>query len=61
MFKDALEVGTNIMDSAKMKQIVEVNRRKIIEENQPSTSSSIDAKFDIIMKTMGILIYILDI
>ena len=61
MFKDALEVGTNIMAYRKMKQRVEVDRTKVIEENQPSTSSSTDAKFDIIMKTMEILICILDI
>ena len=36
-----------------MKQRVEVDRRKMREENQPSTSSSSnDAKFDIMMKTM---------
>ena len=35
-----------------MKQRMEVDRRKTREENQPSTSSSTDAKFDIMMNTM---------
>ena len=52
MFNDALEVEANLMASGKMKHRVEVDRRKNKEENQPSTSSSTDAKFDIMMKTM---------
>ena len=52
MFKYALEVEANLMASGKMKQRVEVDRRKTREENQPSTSSSTDAKFDIMMKNM---------
>ena len=40
------------MDSDKMKQRVDENRRKVREENNPSTSSSIDAKFDIMKRTM---------
>ena len=52
MFKDALEEEANLMASGKMKQRVEVDRRKTREENQPSTYSSTYAKFDIMMKTM---------
>ena len=52
MFKYALEVEANLFASGKMKQRVEVDKRKTREENQPSTSSSSDAKFDIMMKTM---------
>ena len=41
------------MASGKMKQRMELDRGKTREENQPSTSSSSnDAKFDILMKKM---------
>ena len=39
MFTDALEVEANMMASGKMKQR-DIYRRKIREENMPSTSSS---------------------
>ena len=52
MFIDELEVEDNLMDYGKMKQRVEVDRRKVREENQPPTSSSTDAKFDVTMRTM---------
>ena len=52
MFKDALEVEANLMAPGKMKQRVEVDRIRVREENQPSNSSCIDAKFYIMMKTM---------
>ena len=44
------------MDLGKMKLGMEVNRRKTREENHPSTSPSPnDAKFEMMMKTMEIL------
>ena len=57
MFKDALEVEANMVAYGKMKQRVEVDRRRTREENHPSTfvvlaSSSNDAKFEMMMKTM---------
>ena len=58
MFKDALEVEVNLITSEKMKQRVEVDRRRTREEHQTSTSiaatssSSNDAKFEMMMKTM---------
>ena len=39
MFTDSLEVEENMMASGKMKQR-DIDRRKIREENMPSTSSS---------------------
>ena len=46
MFTDALEVEANMMASGKIKQRVDVDRRKVREENMPSTSSSAnDIKF----------------
>ena len=39
MFKYALEIEANLMASGKMKQRVEVDRRKTTEENQATTSS----------------------
>ena len=53
MFKDDLEVEENLMDSGKLTNRVEADRRR--QENQPSTSapsSSNDAKFETMMKTM---------
>ena len=63
MFKYALEVESNSMESGKMKKRVEVDRRKMREENQPSTSDSYsnDAKFEMMMKTMEILMDMLDL
>ena len=49
MFKDALEVEANLMASGKIKQKAETYRRKVREQNQASTSYSIDAKFDVMM------------
>ena len=57
--KDALEVEYNLMASRKMKQRMEVDRRRTREDNQASTFSSTDAKFDIMMKTMDSLMEIL--
>ena len=52
MFIDALEVEENMMASGKMKQR-DIDRRKIREENMPSTSSfATDIKFEMILKTM---------
>ena len=55
MFQDSLEVEANMMSSGKIKQKVEMDRRKVREENVPSTctaSSPNDAKFEMMMKTM---------
>ena len=57
MFKYALEVEENLMAIWKMKNKVEEYRRR--QENKPSTfspSSSNDAKFEMMMKSMEILI-----
>ena len=52
MFIDALEVEANMMVSGKMKQR-DIDRRKIREENMPSTSSSSnDIKFEMMLKIM---------
>ena len=52
MFSDSLEVQANMMASGKMKQR-DIDRRKIREENMPSTSSSAsDIKFEMMLKTM---------
>ena len=58
MFIDALELEDNLMAYGKTKQRVEVYRRKVREENQPPTSSSTDAKFDVTIRTMDRLIVI---
>ena len=51
MFTDALEVEANMMASGKIKHRDLDRRRK--EQNLPSTSSSsTDAKFDMMLKTM---------
>ena len=52
MFTDDLEVESNMMASGKMKQR-DFDRRKVREENMPSTSfSTNDIKFEMIFKTM---------
>ena len=52
MFTDALEVEASMMESGKMKQR-DIDRRKIREENMPSTSSSAtDIKFEMMLKIM---------
>ena len=67
MFKDALEVEANLMASGNMKQRIEVDRRITREEHQPSTSgvaansSSNDAKFEMMKKTMERLMDMLDL
>ena len=56
MLKDTLEVETNLRASRKLKNRVEAYRRR--QENQPSnfaSSSTSDVKFDIMIKTMDIL------
>ena len=58
MFKDYLEVEANMMASGKIKHKVETDKRKVREETMPSTSvvsSPNDAKFEMMMKTMEIL------
>ena len=55
MFTDALEVESNMMACVKIKQRVDVDRRKGREETMPSTSSassSNDIKFEMMLKTM---------
>ena len=54
MFEYDLDLEFNLMASWKIKQRMEVDRRKTREVNHPSTSSSSsnDANFDIIMKKM---------
>ena len=55
MFTDALEVETNMMACGKIKQRVDVDRRKGREEIMPSISlapSSNDIKFEMMLKTM---------
>ena len=63
MLKYSLEVEANLMASGKMKQRMEVDRRKNIEENQSSTSasSSNDAKFEMVINTMERLMGRLDL
>ena len=56
MFTDSLELEDNMMACGKIKQRVDVYRRKGREETLPSTSSassSNDIKFEMIMKTVG--------
>ena len=55
MFTYALEVEANMMACGKIKQRVDVDRRKGREEIVPSTSStssSNDIKFEMMLKTM---------
>ena len=55
MFTDALEVEANMMACGKIKQRVDVDRRKGREETIPSTSFdslSNDIKFEMMLKTM---------
>ena len=59
MLKYYLEVEDNLMASRNMKQIIEVDRKRTMEDSQVSTSSFNDAKFDIMMKTMDWLMDIL--
>ena len=61
MFKYAIEVEDNVMTSRKIRQKVEIDRRKVREENQASTSPSTDAKFDVMMRKMERLMNILDL
>ena len=52
MFTNALDVEENMIGSGKMKQR-DIDRRKIREENMPSTSSSAtDIKFEMMLKKM---------
>ena len=55
MFKDALEVESNMMACGKMKHKIETIKRKIREEivaSTSATSSSSDIKFEMILKEM---------
>ena len=55
MFQDALEVQANMMESGKIKQKVETDKRKAREENVPSAfvvASSNDVKFEMTTKKM---------
>ena len=55
MFTNTLEVESNMMACGKIKQRVDVDRRKGREEIMPSTSSassSNDIKFEMMLKTM---------
>ena len=57
MFADALEVESNMMSCGKIKQRVDVDRRKGREEIMPSTSSassSNDIKFEMMLKQLKI-------
>ena len=55
MFQDSLEVEVNMMESGKIKQKVETNKRKAREENVPSAfvvASSNDVKSEMMLKTL---------
>ena len=52
MMKNAVEVEANVLAGKKNKQ--ETRRGK--EENQPSTSTSTDAKFDMVLERMNIML-----
>ena len=55
MFTNALEVEANMMACGKIKQRVDIDRRKGREKTMPSTSSassSNDIKFEMMLKTM---------
>ena len=51
MFTDALEVEANMMASGKMKHR-DINRRKKEEISPSASSSTIDVKFEMMLKTM---------
>ena len=53
---DAIEIEVYLTASVKVKQRPVTEKRKIKDESQPSTSQSIDAKFDMILKTMERLV-----
>lgn len=52
MMNDAIEVEVNLMASSKMKQKIDLERKKIKDEIQASSSHSSDARFDSMMKNM---------
>lgn len=56
MMNDTIEVEANLMASGKINIKVEVEKKKVKEENQPSSSKSTDIKFDMMVKTMEKLV-----
>lgn len=52
MMNDAIEVEVDLMASGKMKQKTNLERRKIKDEIQASSSHSLEARFDSMMKSM---------
>ena len=52
MQNDAIEVEVILMASRKVKHKIESEKKKVKEKNQPSTSQSSNAKFDLMLKTM---------
>ena len=52
MMNDTIEVEVNLMDSSKMQQKIDSERKKVKDEAQSSSSHSLDARFDNMMKIM---------
>ena len=52
MMNEEIEVEINLMDSGKIKQKTNSERKKIKDEAQSSSSHSSDIRFDSMMKTM---------
>ena len=55
MMNDFVEVDVNLMTLGKIKQKLNMDKKKAKEEAHPSSSQSSDAKFNTMMKTMEVL------
>ena len=59
MLKDAIKVEGNLMAYEKIKYKFDTEKKKAKEESQPSTSQSADAKFNLMMRNMERIVYII--
>jgi hypothetical protein len=59
MMSDVIEVEVKLMASGKLKQKLDLEKKKAKEESQPSSSHSLDVKFDTMINTMEKLMKIL--
>ena len=61
MINDAIKVEVNLMASGKMKHKMEMDKKKSREEGHSSGSQFMDAKFDLMMRTMEKLVDMLSL
>jgi hypothetical protein len=52
MMSDTIEVEVNLMASGNIKHNIDISGNEVQGEEKPSTSQSLDKKFDLMMKTM---------